>query len=173
MLSIDVRTWPQLFFQAMLRLLFMVVYFITVSTFFVFIAFKSLELRCRKSFTIKVFGLYNKDIYWLHFTAMGLMLFVLLIISNMMSIVYNQRFDLTQGKTFSLSHISDDVLKSLKKELKITMFYTIGERYQYEELFALMSQASRKFTYRLINFGSNPVRAQNLGIDAPGSGIIE
>jgi ABC-2 type transport system permease protein len=151
------------------------VYFVTVCTFLVFLTLRSLKLRYRKKIMVRVpgFGPKEMNLYWPNVAGKVILCFCILIFVNIFTFRYNQRFDLTPDKLYTLSPVTVDVIKSLKEEVMVTVFYEKGERYPYEELLDLMAQSSVYFNYDLTNFDRNPVMAQTLGIDSGGGGIAE
>lgn len=85
----------------------------------------------------------------------------------------NLRFDLTPAKKYSLSPVTQKVLKALNQEVELTAFYRRGERSQYDELLGLMAQETPFLSYQLFDLDRAPGLAQRYGISTYGSTVVQ
>jgi ABC-type uncharacterized transport system involved in gliding motility auxiliary subunit len=96
-----------------------------------------------------------------------------LVLINIIGYKHNGRFDLTPGKSHTLSQQSVQLLNTLTNEIKVTVFYKKGEESSVKDLLELFSRASDKFSYTFIDLDKNPARAQAFGIRDYGTGVAE
>ena len=97
----------------------------------------------------------------------------ILILVNIIAFRHSTRFDLTPGKKFTLSPQSLQILSSLTDDLEVTIFYKKGEEGTYQDLLKMLSRASDKFHYHVIDLDKNPARAQSYGVRDYGAGVAE
>jgi len=105
--------------------------------------------------------------------AMALMVVGILILINFISGRHNRRFDTTAGGQFSLAEQTKKVLKSLKKEVKITAFFRPENRGRMEDLLSEYAYYSRKIKYEFIDPDKRPAVAKRYGIKSYGTTVIE
>jgi ABC-type uncharacterized transport system involved in gliding motility auxiliary subunit len=85
----------------------------------------------------------------------------------------NRRFDLTAGKTLTLTPVMQQVLGELTAPLHITVFYDRGNRGRYASLVKRLSTASSHVVPALYDFDRYPERARSLGVDGYGRAVLE
>jgi len=110
----------------------------------------------------------------------NLLLIVVLVLAILILLNYflsrhNLRFDFTQAKIHSLSDQSIQVLKNLKKDVKIQGFFRDGNysRSQLEDLLKNFSYYSKKIKYEFIDPDKNPGLVKAYGITQDGTTILE
>ncbi len=148
-----------------------ILYFITVSAFFLSLTFFALGLPRGRQPIVKLSGLFTARGLALNAKIMSIL--VIIIACNLIAVRCNRRFDLTPGNAFSLSPAAVKILADIREEIRVTVFCDIEQQYQYAELLELMAAASAHFQYSLFNLKKNPVRAAALGVHKQGAGIIE
>ncbi len=79
---------------------------------------------------------------------------------NYLSTLHHRRLDLTAEKVYSLSPQSTQVVKNLKKPLKLIGFFAGGENEQARQLYATYAYASPKVTYELVDPDKHPELAE-------------
>ncbi|MGH7779635.1 MAG: GldG family protein [Candidatus Binataceae bacterium] len=83
-----------------------------------------------------------------------------IIVVNYLSTMHNARLDMTSEKVYSLSSQSTQVVKNLKKPLKLIGFFAGGENPQARELYSTYAYASPKVTYQLVDPDKHPELAE-------------
>ncbi len=101
------------------------------------------------------------------------LIFAIVVSLEVLSARGNLRFDLTPTKRYSLSPITQKALRALTQEVEITAFYRRGKRSQYDELLGLMAQETPFLSYRLFDLDRTPGLAQQYGVYAYGSAIVQ
>ncbi|MFC1726247.1 GldG family protein [candidate division KSB1 bacterium] len=102
-------------------------------------------------------------------------LLVLLILS-FMNFIFNKRnirIDLTSSKQFSLSHQTVNILKNLEKNVNITAFFQSNNQTVMEDLLNEFSFQSDKFSFSFIDPDKKPAIAENYGIKAYNTTVLE
>ncbi|HUY26265.1 MAG TPA: GldG family protein [Candidatus Binataceae bacterium] len=79
---------------------------------------------------------------------------------NYLSTLHNRRLDLTAEKVYSLSSQSTQVVKNLKKPLKLIGFFAGGENERARELYSTYAYASPMLTYQLVDPDKHPELAE-------------
>ena len=104
---------------------------------------------------------------------MTLIILGILILVNFVSGRHSFRADTTAAKQFSLADQTKKILKSLKKEVRVTSFFKTGEQYQMEELLKEYSHYAGRLKYELIDPDKRPAVAKQYGIKAYGTTVVE
>ena len=88
---------------------------------------------------------------------------------------YSLRWDLTRGKSHSLSAVSRSLLKEVNKPLTLTVFYPDGfmERQQAREVLELYTRQNPNVSYRFLDPDKDPVRADQAGYRRYGNVLLE
>ncbi|MBG0781978.1 MAG: Gldg family protein [Bacteroidales bacterium] len=68
------------------------------------------------------------------FTGQLLMLIIVLVLVNLLSERFSWRFDFTEGKIYTLSDATKDILKSLDEPVTITAYFTKGSQPEIEKV---------------------------------------
>jgi ABC-type uncharacterized transport system involved in gliding motility auxiliary subunit len=79
---------------------------------------------------------------------------------NYLSTLHHRRLDLTAEKVYSLSPQSTQVVKNLKKPLKLIGFFAGGENEQARQLYSNYAYASPMVTYQLVDPDKHPELAE-------------
>lgn len=85
----------------------------------------------------------------------------------------NRRFDLTPGRTLSLSSVTQKVLAEVTAPLKLTVFFNRGSRAQYTDVLERMHGTNPNVTFELYDLDRYPDRARALGVTQYGHAAIE
>jgi ABC-type uncharacterized transport system involved in gliding motility auxiliary subunit len=110
---------------------------------------------------------------WLELAGLVFLFTGILILVNIIAFRHSWRFDVTPGKKFTLSPQTLQILSSLTDDLDVTIFYKKGEEGTYQDLLKMLSRASDKFHYHVIDLDKNPAKAQSYGIRDYGAGVVE
>ncbi len=105
-----------------------------------------------------------------------IILLVLLIIvaANVLFIKLQLRYDLTQGKIYSLSEQTIDVLKNLKDDIYVKAFATDGpQSSSIEDKLKMYRFHSKHFKYEIIDPNKNPGLARKYNIVEDGTIVFE
>lgn len=111
--------------------------------------------------------------HWGSVVLVTLLLFVLFILVEIISFRHNFRMDLTPGRDFSLSEQGKEIIRSLKDDVKFTVFYRMGERTEPHELFEMLSALSPRINYRLLDLDRYPGQAELHGILSYNQTVVE
>ncbi len=93
----------------------------------------------------------------------------LLIAINYISSLHHTRLDLTSEKVYSLSSQSINVVKGLKKPLKLYGFFQGGENPAARELYETFAYYSPKLTYELVDPDKHPELAELFKVSVMGT----
>ena len=85
----------------------------------------------------------------------------------------NRRFDLSPGRSLSLSPVTQQILAEVQEPLRLTVFYRRGQRERYAALLARVADASPHLAIELFDFDRYPDRARSLGVTDYGEAAIE
>ena len=88
----------------------------------------------------------------------------ILVLVEIISFNHNVFFDLTPGKIHTFSGQTQQILKSLNKDIEFTAFYRIGERAELSDFFERLCYFSPRLKYRLFDLERNPGKAKLYGI---------
>jgi len=79
---------------------------------------------------------------------------------NFLSAKHHQRFDVTEGKLYSLADQTISVLKGLKKEVKVLAFYREGTGQELRDRLREYDYRSDKFLFEFVDPDKNPEKAK-------------
>jgi hypothetical protein len=85
----------------------------------------------------------------------------------------NRRFDLTPGRSLSLSPVTRRVLAEVREPLKLTVFYRRGQRERYGALLSRFADANPNLAAELLDLDRHPDRARSLGVTDYGEAAVE
>src|SRR5260370_1708469 len=88
---------------------------------------------------------------------------------NYISSIHHTRLDLTAEKVYSLSSQSVNVVKGLKKPLKIYGFFQVGDNPAARELYDTFTYYSPKVTYEIIDPDKHPELAERYKVSVMGT----
>ncbi|MGB9735261.1 MAG: GldG family protein [bacterium] len=111
--------------------------------------------------------------YSFNFIILVLVVLGLITIINYVSNEYYHRWDLTSNKQFTLSKETDNVLKQLKHELKITAFFQEGTGGNIRDLLSEYAYVNRNVHYTVIDPDKEPTIAKDFGINTNGTIVIQ
>jgi len=123
----------------------------------------------KQSFKRKSF-LYSSNLF-----LIVILVLAILVIINYFFANHHYRIDFTEAKLHSLSDQSVQVLKSLKKDLKINCFFREGNygRPNMEHLMEIYAYHSKKIKYEFIDPDKNPGLVKRYEISEDGTTIFE
>ncbi len=123
----------------------------------------------KQSFKRKSF-IYSSNLFLVIILVLGI-----LVLLNYIFAKNHYRMDFTEGKLHSLSDQSVSVLKGLKEEVNIKLFFREGNfnRYSMENLMEIYSFSSNKIKYEFIDPDKNPGLVKRYEITADGTTILE
>lgn len=136
----------------------------------------------KKSIKIKKFFSKFAKIFSLRQTKYGtntlvaiLALIGILVLLNFIAKKENIRWDLTKSKKYTLSDQTQEVLKRLDKEVKVTAFYQTGnpEKEEVENLLKEYQEKNNKIKVEFIDPDKKPAIARQYGIERYGTIIFE
>src|SRR5262249_40817222 len=85
----------------------------------------------------------------------------------------NRRFDLTPGRSLSLSSVTRKLLAQVTVPLKVTVFFRRGTREQYADLLERFRAANPHVAFELYDLDRFPERGRSLGVEQYGRAAIE
>jgi ABC-type uncharacterized transport system involved in gliding motility auxiliary subunit len=103
----------------------------------------------------------------------SLIILVITCVINFIVLKHDKQWDLTQNKRFSLSEQSVKVLKNLKSEVNIIMFYPDMAKMQFNDLFKQYSYHSDKFKAEFHDMNKNPKLAQQYQVSDNQTAVIK
>ncbi len=123
----------------------------------------------RQSFKRKSF-IYSSNLF-----LVIILIFGILVLLNYIFAKHHYRMDFTEGKLHSLSDQSVSVLKGLKDEVNIKLFFREGNfnRSSMENLMEIYSYHSNKIKYEFIDPDKNPGLVKRYEISEDGTTILE
>jgi ABC-type uncharacterized transport system involved in gliding motility auxiliary subunit len=89
---------------------------------------------------------------------------------------HNRRFDLTPTQSFVLSDEAVGVVEAIEQPIRVTAFYNSQDsqqRNRMQDLLQLFEQASRNFSYRLVDLDRSPALAKKYDISSFNTGAVE
>ncbi|OQA75724.1 MAG: ABC-type uncharacterized transport system [bacterium ADurb.Bin243] len=101
-----------------------------------------------------------------------IVIFIVIVI-NFIIFKHDRQWDLTQNKRYSLSEQSVKVLKNLKSDVEIKMFYPDITKMQFNDLFKQYSYHSDKFKVEYYDLNKNPKLAQQYQITESQTAVIK
>jgi ABC-type uncharacterized transport system involved in gliding motility auxiliary subunit len=107
--------------------------------------------------------------YGLNALLYSVVFILILCAVNYISSLHHTRMDLTSEKVFSLSSQSINVVKDLKKPLKIYGFFQGGQNPQAHELYDMYAYASPKVTYEMVDPDQHPELAERFKVSVMGT----
>jgi len=114
-------------------------------------------------------------IYSSNLLIVVLLVLAILILVNYFLAKHHYRFDFTESKLHSLSDQSVQVLKYLKKDIKINCFFREGNfnRSKMENLMKIYAYHSKKIKYEFIDPDKNPGLVKRYDITEDGTTVFE
>lgn len=103
----------------------------------------------------------------------SLIIVVIVGILNFIVLKHDKQWDLTQNKRFSLSEQSVKVLKNLKSDVNVIMFYPDVTKMQFNDLFKQYSYHSDKFKVEYFDLNKNPKLAQQYQVNDSQTAVIK
>lgn len=102
-------------------------------------------------------------------------LFVLAIVAmlNFLGARHHIRWDVTKGKLYSLSDQTKQILKNLKKDVKVLAFYREGTGEKLRDLLKEYSYRSDKFHYEFVDPDKYPEKAKTYDIRSYGTIVVQ
>jgi ABC-type uncharacterized transport system involved in gliding motility auxiliary subunit len=112
---------------------------------------------------------YGLNMFLMIVIVLGIIVFV-----DILTAKHSKRFDLTEGKRFTLSEQTQKVLKALENNAEILCFYTAGasNRMQMEDLLSQYKYYTDKLKYRFIDPDRNPAEAKKYEIKYDGTAVV-
>lgn len=92
---------------------------------------------------------------------------------NFIAVRHNARFDLTESGLFTLAPQSKQAARALKQDVRATAFFPSGRAAQATELMRRYAEESRYFRFELVDPDREPERAQELGVTAYGTVVLQ
>ena len=83
---------------------------------------------------------------------------------NFVSTKHHHRFDVTKGKLYSLADQTVEVLKNLKKDVKVIAFYREGGGQELRDRLQEYDYRSDQFSFEFVDPDKNPEKAKMYGI---------
>lgn len=96
-----------------------------------------------------------------------------LALANYIAFRHRVRFDLTPGKSYTLSTLTLRVLAGLSEPLQITIFHKRDEKEQFQDVLDLLQRESNLLAFQFIDLDKNPARAASFDVTNYGAAIIE
>lgn len=114
-------------------------------------------------------------IYSSNLLIIVLLVLAILVLVNYFLAKHHYRFDFTEAKLHSLSDQSVQVLKNLKKDIKINCFFREGNfnRSKMENLMKIYAYHSNKIKYEFIDPDKNPGLVKRYDISEDGTTVFE
>jgi ABC-type uncharacterized transport system involved in gliding motility auxiliary subunit len=126
----------------------------------------------------------DKNLYWdfltmrttkhgMNMGALILLTLFLLIFLNYITSRHNKTFDLTEEKLNTLSDQSITVLKNLKDEVQVKLFFDPRDRdgqrdkAMFRDVVALYQEQRKDIKYEAVNALNNPALAKDFGVSSP------
>ncbi len=101
---------------------------------------------------------------------------IIIVITGLINFIvfkHDKQWDLTQNKRFSLSEQSIKLLKNLKSEVEIIMFYPDISKMQFNDLFKQYSYHSDKFKTQFYDINKNPQLAKRYNVTTGQTAVIK
>jgi ABC-type uncharacterized transport system involved in gliding motility auxiliary subunit len=105
--------------------------------------------------------------------ATSVLLLAILVLVNFVAARHNLRVDLTESGLFTLAPQTQQVLRSLKRDVRLLAFFPTGRRAQAAGLLQRYAAESRHVQYELIDPDQEPERARRYGVTAYGTVVVE
>ncbi len=131
-----------------------------------------------------VYRSFDEIMAWLNrrstITGLNVALMTMLVLGiiglvEVISAKHNTRFDLTEGKRYTLSDQARKVLTRLAKDVQVTAFFRPdqAERRPAEDLLRQYADLSPRFRFEVVDPDRNPGRAKRYGITTYGATVLE
>lgn len=91
---------------------------------------------------------------------------------NLLGIVYQYRFDTTEGGIYSLSDQTLSILNGLEQDVSVISFFREQERKSVEPLLRMYAYHSDRFGYRVIDPDREPVEARRFKVKTYGMSVV-
>lgn len=109
---------------------------------------------------------------WINLIITVLIVSGIFVFIDIISWEHNIYFDLSPTKMHSLSPQTEKILKSLKKDIELTVFYEKGNRSSMADILNRYTYTTNKFKYRLVDLDRNPGEARKYGVSSYGSTVV-
>ncbi|GAW90981.1 DUF7088 domain-containing protein, partial [Calderihabitans maritimus] len=99
----------------------------------------------------------------------------IIVLLNVLANRFTWRLDWTEGKIYTLSEQTREVLARLDREVKIIGFFRSGseEAERFEDLLAEYNHQNPRVSYRIVDPEQNPSLAQKYGVRQFGTVVVE
>jgi ABC-type uncharacterized transport system involved in gliding motility auxiliary subunit/ABC-type transport system involved in multi-copper enzyme maturation permease subunit len=103
----------------------------------------------------------------------GALLLAVLFFINFLAARHNRQIDLTEAGLFTLAPETQRVLRALPRPVRVLAFFPAGRREQAADLLRRYADISPRFRYELIDPDQEPEQAQQYGVTAYGTAVVE
>jgi ABC-type uncharacterized transport system involved in gliding motility auxiliary subunit len=107
--------------------------------------------------------------------AMSVLVILIIGAGNWFTNAHSQSFDLTRDKLHTLTSQTNDIIKGLHQDVKITAFFQSGQpdEQQAKDLLAQYAARSSFVQYRFVDPDKDPITARQLGIVSYGTTVFQ
>ncbi len=107
--------------------------------------------------------------------AMSLLFILIIGAGNWFTNTHSQNFDLTRDKLHTLTSQTDQILKNIRQDVKVTAFFRTGDfdENQAKELLAQYASRSPLIQYRFVDPDKDPATARQFGIVSYGTTVFQ
>src|SRR5262249_37302924 len=106
-------------------------------------------------------------------TVMVLLLIASVTAANWYASSHNPSFDLTRNRLHTLTSQTEDVLKNLRQDVKITAFFSTGSETEAKELLGQYASRAPSIQYRFVDPDKDPGTARTFGIVSYGTTVFQ
>ena len=99
--------------------------------------------------------------YYIHVFVYSILVLGICLVIYLFARQYTQKIDLTKQQLYSLSASTTNLLKDLKKDVKVTIFDSSFDRYQ--EIIDQYKPLSEKLSFETVNARQDPTKARSFG----------
>ncbi len=117
----------------------------------------------------------RQTLYGMNATVLVIVVFGILVFSNLLVFRHKQQFDYTETGRFTIAPQSVKILKSLDEDVKLIGFFTGMDmsRDQFKHLMSTFTTESDHIKYELIDPDRNPATVEKRGITTYNSVVVE
>jgi ABC-type uncharacterized transport system involved in gliding motility auxiliary subunit len=107
--------------------------------------------------------------------AMSLLFILIIGAGNWFTNTHSQNFDLTRDKLHTLTAQTEQILKNIRQDVKVTAFFRTGDfdENQAKELLAQYASRSPLIQYRFVDPDKDPATARQFGIVSYGTTVFQ
>lgn len=101
---------------------------------------------------------------------------VLLVIIGIIEVIaarHNKRFDLTADQALTLSPLTQQVLKALTQDVRVTVFYQRDQIFEFRDLLKQYGDVTDRISHQFFNLDQNPGRAKEYRVGSYGGTVVE